>query len=149
MLSDIVDLICCTFNYTWSNFPNLINSVSISIREIIFVKKLPKLSYSLISSSTPSLLFCSFFVSTYLNFKFSGSTTRKLEELFFFITILSSNDLFNISIQKRCSPSSTSFNSSSLNLDVIKPIELLGKKTRISVSILLKLAGSILICLGE
>ena len=92
-----------------SNFLNLINSVSTSIREIMSVKKPPKLSFSLIW--TACLLFCFvlFFIGTYLNVKFSGSTTIKPRGLFFLITILSSKDLFNISIHKRCSPSNFFF----------------------------------------
>ena len=134
-----------------SNFLNLINSVSTSIREIMSVKKPPPPSclFLLYEQYAFSFVLLLFFIGTYINVKFSGSTTRKPRGLFFLITILSSNDLFNISIHKRCSPSNTSFTSSLLNLDVKKPLELSSKKTRISVSILLKLAGSILICLGE
>ena len=65
---------------------------------------------------------------TYLKCKFSGSTTRKPIG-FFLITMLSSNDLFNISIHKECFASNTSFNSSPLNLDVIKTFELSSKKS--------------------
>lgn len=64
-----------------------------------------------------------FFDDAYWNFNFFVSTTRKPRGLFLLINMQSSNDLFNISNRKWCSPLNTL-----ILLHLIKQFEFLGKK---------------------
>ena len=85
LFHNLIDIACCTFNYSWCNFTFLINNVSTGIGKIISIKKTTKLSFSFVSNNTPPYLLLSFFfVGTFLNFKCFGSTTRKSRGFFFF-----------------------------------------------------------------
>ena len=100
----IVNFIAGIFNFTWSNFCCLVNCVSTSVSKIIAVQKASCLPFSF-SINNPSFPFLFFFLWRYkLNFKFSGSTTRKPSGCPFFISIWPSKDLFTISTHKQCFP---------------------------------------------
>ena len=47
LLSNVIDIFCCGFNYSWCDFTYLINKVSPPVCEIISTKKTTKLSFLL------------------------------------------------------------------------------------------------------
>ena len=105
LFCDISNIVSYCFNYSGCNFSCLINSVSANISKIIPGNKPGKLSFSFRSSNMPPFLFCFFlFCQRIFKILIFWFNHKETERLVFLITMLSTNDLFNISIHKRCFP---------------------------------------------
>ena len=154
-LCNIVNVICCGFYHSRGNLGGLINHVSTCLGKVVLVEKtamLP-LSFSVCMFSINSVSFVLFsfflFIVSHLNFKCSGLMTRNPRGFFLFISTVSSNDLFNISIHKCCFLLQSSLISSPGDIDVINSFDFCGKNRTTSASIWMLVAGSVLTVLSE
>ena len=106
VLCNIVDIVCCGLYHTKGNLGSLINHVSACIGKVIMIKKTAKL---LLLSSVCAFLINSFFwtvffflfVVSFLNFNVL-TRWQEIPRAVLFISTVSSKDLLNISIHKRC-----------------------------------------------
>ena len=154
-ICNIANVICCGFYHSRGNLGSLINHVSTCLGKVVSVEKTPMLSLSfsvcMFSINSFSFVLFSFFlfIVSHLNFKCSGLMTRNPRGFFLFISTVSPNDLFNISIHKCCFSLQSSLISSPRDIDVMNSFDFCGKNRTSSVSIWMLVARSVLTVLGE